>query len=333
QEVNMSGVGNDTTQNLPATKDNLFNENEALGAFKYYYWVPWDLNTGAVPTASDNLDDLYQNDTANFDFRKLQYHQGSSAPYDNIWEALTDNGVARPGSHADINSDGYTRWLPSYPWLAGQPGFDIDADFNNRILLNYPAQPIPDQPPIIPNQGNGSWTYHGRTIETDWEPPTVHTDDVWFDIIINSSVFPEEDLNEDNETNDLKLFASDDDYYTGSTFEEFYLKVGNQDPNIEMRDVQAQLFLPTNFQKGGLVFYKNIDTATVQRIDPFENISMNYRLSVDAVTPPGYYYGSLQIKYTKRYQVSQLDPLGNPLTVDVPVTESHWVVQIMVDYT
>jgi hypothetical protein len=244
--------------------------------------------------------------------------------------------VARPIAHPDANGDGYTSWIPTYP--AG-PLAAIDGQFNTQVLANYPAQPIPDQPSLIngnlnADQGNGSWTYHGRTAETIWEsPPIVHTDDVWLDIIINSSVFPEEDLNEDNETNDLKLIASDDDYYTGSTFEEFYVKVGNQDPDIEMRDVQAQLFLPTNFNKGGMTFYKDIDTATVQRIDPFENISMNYRLSVDAVTPPGYYYGSLQIKYTKRYQLNQLDPLGNPLTADVPVTESHWIVQITIDYT
>ncbi|WP_455393152.1 VWA domain-containing protein [[Eubacterium] cellulosolvens] len=337
QEVNTSGVGNSSTQMLPVSMDDLFLENEALGPYKYYYWVPWDKPGNSIPS---DLDNQINNLTGDFDYHKqINYAQSQSPTYNNIWEAIPDDGTSTPTSHPDINGDTWTSWLPSYNWAA-VPYSTVLGIYTSVIIGNYPTPPIVDQPNPTSaggfgaSQGNGTWTYHGRTADpyTNWGSPSLHTDEVWFDFIINSTVFPDEDLNEDNETNDLKLYASDDDYYTNSLFEEFYIMLGNIDPNVEMRDVYATLYAPT-LSKGGFSFYMGKNEAYISRIAPFENVTMNYRLAVDAVTPPGYYWGAMELRYTKRYQTSQVDPLGNPLTVDIDVIENHWVVRFMVDYT
>ncbi len=335
--INASGIGNGSSAVLPGTSDDLFTENEALGHFDYYYWVPWNASdgpNGALPkddppgTAnSDGLADVYNNNTANFDFRKrLNYIAPSNQYYHNIWEALPDNGKAKPSQHPDLDGDGYNSWLPTYP---GNLYNGMDALFQ-PILNNYPTPPDIDQQGNNVDAGNGTWQYTGNTGDIDWGQDP-HTDDVWVDFIIRSTIQPDEDLNEDNLTNDIKLVAKDDDYYTGSVFEEFYLELTNMD-SIEMRDVEAQLILPT-LEKGGLEHYGGFDTAKINSIDTSDTEDLPFRISIDKDTPPGYYYGSLILKYTKRYGTGQFDPLGNELTTDITVTEDHWIVQIMIDYT
>jgi hypothetical protein len=331
--LNESGVGNDTTSTLPAGKDNLFTENEALGAFGSYYWVPWNGTTNNVPA---NLVDTYVNDTANFEFHKRTSRTDSgSMDYDNIWEAIPDNGNARPNSHPDLNGDGITSWIPTYP--AGPLG-NMDNDFDNGINVNFPTPPDIDQHSLDQNKnayaGNGTWMFTGNVSEDiDWGDPALHTEDVWVTFIIKSTVKPAADLNEDNETNDLELRAKDNDYYSGSVFEEFLLNLHNMEPGIDMIDVSAMLTLPPDPDTGGFEFYGGFDTAKVNKIESQNDVDLTYRITIDKQTPPGYYYCGLELTYTKQYPTGQTDPLGDPLTTDVVATESHFYVQLMVDFT
>ena len=340
--INTSGVGNGTSETMVDT--DLFTGGEPLGPFRYYYWIPWDTSispSGGIPI---DLVDVFVNSTADFGYHKRLNWEELEDRDSNDWEAIPDDGISDPSAYPDHDNDGKTSWIPNYvnpapPPTGAQIRTNLDDDFNARIIANYPSPPNVDRSGSNPNNGNGTWTYTGYMHPTDatiWGDPIVHTEDVFFNFIINSTVMPDEDLNDDNETNDLKLEATDGDYYTGSNFEEFFIKLANMDPIVEMRDVQAILYLPTDVLRGGFIIYKGRDTATVKTIDPFDGTNytrMNYRLSIDPDTPPGYYYGFLELIYTKRFQTNDLDPLGNPLTVDVRVNEHHWLVQFMVDYT
>jgi hypothetical protein len=336
QEVSINGVGNGSTRAI--TNSNLFT-NQALGDFEYYYWCPWDTFNDLFPA---DVVDLYVNNTPDVGYKKYShtpYRQQNTSTSDN-WEGMEDNGVDKPSVYTDRDNDGQTEWIPFYVNPAAPPTratilANMDADYTAKILSNWPGSPIIDQFPFNLDTGNGTWEYQGRTAEpfTTWEPPRTHTDDVWFDFIINSTVAPGPDHNDDNETNDLKLMASDDNYYTGSNFEEFFIPIKNADPTIEMRNVEATLFLPTNINEGGYVFYSGRNVATVNQVDPAEEVNLNYRLSVDPMTPPGFYYGQMQLNYLKRFPTNDIDALGNPLTADVDVFETHWVVQFEVDYT
>ena len=333
-DVSINGVGNGTSPTLGGPGVSLW-VNQALGPFQYFYWVPWDTAANSLPT---NLDDLFMNNTADFDFHKQVPYAHSTGPYYNVWEALRDNGIDDPRSHPDNNGDTYTRWLPWYPDAAGNPGFDMDTLYDATIKANYPSPTIIQQRSLDQsknvNAGNGTWMYTGNVTEDiDWGDPATHTEDVWFDFIINSTVVDEEDLNKDNETNDLKLQATDGDFFTGGSFEEFFINIDNKDATNEMTDVKATLILPTP-SKGGFIFYKpEFETATVPELGPGENVDLKWRLSVDPQTPPGYYYGRLQLEYTKDFQTSDVDPLGNQLVRRVNVVENHFYVQFEVAFT
>ena len=330
QNVDVYGVGNGSDPDIAVGGNPDLFTNNALGPFVHYFWTPWDSNSNGFPThltATFGAGDLTY-------WKYVNYRESAQITPGSIdWEGMLDNGVDVPNSYTDDDNDGYTTWMPSDP--DGNMGA-ITADFT--AFMNYPGTPPDiDQSGNTPNNGNGTWTYSGRvpTPGILWGDPITHTEDVWFDFVINSTLFPDADLNEDNETNDLKLYATDNDYYTGSSFEEFYLNIGNMDPTVAMRDVEAKLYLPdpNDIPKGGFTIYKGRDTATILQIDPFENITMKYRLTVDPTTPPGFYYGGLELKYTKRFDTSELDAIGNPLTVDIDVTETHWNIQFEVDFT
>jgi hypothetical protein len=330
--INTSGLGSGAGATITVAD---LMTNEAMGPFQYYYWVPWDTAANSLPT---DLDDLFMNRTAEFDFKKQVPYAHSTGPYNNVWEGLRDNGVDTPGSHPDLNGDSETRWLPWYPWAGGNPGFDLDQLYSGTIISNYPSpmviqQRSLDQPKNF-NAGNGTWMYTGNVTEDiDWGDPATHTEDVWFDFIINSTVVDEDDLNKDNETNDLKLQATDGDFFTGGSFEEFFINIDNKDATNEMTDVKATLILPT-LSQGGFIFYKpEFETASVPELGPGENVDLKWRLSVDPQTPPGYYYGRLQLDYTKEFQTSDVDPLGNPLVRRVIAEENHFYVQFEVAFT
>jgi hypothetical protein len=321
--LNDSGVGNGASAILGTPS---LVTNEALGPFDYYFWTA---NLGGANNLS------VAENTGVLDFGKSRTYVEGGGQAGEYWEGIYDDGVDTPSNYFDhdnddIDNSGNHRdmWLPMDPY-----GFraQINTNYTNAIINNYPVGGfIVDQAPYHEHNGNGTWTYSGQVSEFTF---TQHSDDIWFDFIINSTLEDQPDLNEDNITNDLKLMATDDDYYTGDIFEEFYLPFTNIDPTFEMRDVSAQLILPADPARGGFELYGGFDTTKVNRIDSMGDEKMGYRLSIEKDTPPGYYYGSLILKYNKRYNTGNLDPLGNPLTVDIGVTEDHWIVQFEVDYT
>ncbi len=333
QDVNTTCMGNGAGPVLP---DGSLTTNEALGPFKYYFWYPIDTSDGqAIQPSGKNLTTVWGGGTGTLGYaKKLNYIECT----DQIsWEGLQDDGVDLPDNYFDFDNDGYTTWMP------GDPDANMGAistDFDTKIRQNFPTPREIDQPDadgnLNANQGNGTWTYSGYMNRTDpaiWGDTILHTEDVWFDFIINSTIVPEEDLNEDNITgNDLKLAAVDDDYFTGSTFEEFFVQLTNAHPTLEMRDVEARLVLP-NVSPGGFLLYADHDTTTIKQIDSNDKVNMSFRISVDKATPPGFYYGQLVLEYTMRYPSGEVDPLGVPFTTNVRITEDHWVVQFKVDFT
>ena len=130
--LNTSGVGSGATSTLASTS---LWTNEALGAFDYYYWLPWNLSTNSVPS---DLEDTYTNDSANFDFHKVTTYQAPANPvYSNIWEAIPDNGVARPNWHPDINNDARVKDQYDFTWLGGRYQANDATGIAKRISSDF----------------------------------------------------------------------------------------------------------------------------------------------------------------------------------------------------
>ncbi len=308
QNVNTSGLGNYTNHASPtmASQHRSLTSNQALGLFRFYFWCPWDGNNFPANVSSSW-------GTGTLDYRKFVSYQESGDQLS--WEGLRDNGVDVPNSYYDLDNDGFGTWFPG-----GDPNLAaINADYVARISGNYPGPPpIIDQSGTNPSTGNGTWTYSGRVASTDWGDPVFHTEDVWFEFKIESSIESDADLNEDYEANDLKLYPTDGNYYTGNVYEKFYLEIKNIDPNLDIHNIKTKLIPPLN---NNFIFYNNQDVAINPLIISENSVKLFYNMSINPITIGGTYFGQLELKYTKHF------------TTDVSITENFWTVQFNVDNT
>jgi hypothetical protein len=333
QEVNATVLGiNPAAATIP---DANIETNGILGVFNYYYWYPWDSNSGTYPT---NLTTTFNAGDLTYLKSRSYIESAQITPGTIDWEGIRDNGnpgADYPNNYRDYDNDGFTTWMPGDPDANLANIATNYQNFRRQFLATWPNGfvKIIDQIPYNEYQGNGTWAYQGRQSQTTWTSTLTHTEDVWVDFWINSTIVADTDLNEDNNTNDLKLVADDGDYYSGSSFEEFNLSITNADPTIAMENVKATLILP-DIDEGGLEwYYPDKNYATIKRIEPSETVWLKFRISVLPTTPPGYYYGGMEITYVKEYQLSQTDPLGQPMVNRVNIIENHWVVEFEIDYT